>query len=89
MSSRAVPPVSLSSVTRGYSSNATGTDIKERLSPEYKPRVGEEVEVKRARLLYQSRYFVYKTVGVLYSYVLSSMQEERYAGEWTPPQLLC
>ena len=25
------------------------------LIPEYKPRVGEEVEVKRARLLYQSR----------------------------------
>lgn len=34
---------------------STDEHKEEVLIPEYQPRVGEEVEVKRARLLYQSR----------------------------------
>lgn len=44
----------LTSMAGKYSSNSAET---ERMwVPEYKPRVNEAVEVKRARLLYQSRY---------------------------------
>ncbi len=51
--SRFMAPV-LTSMAGKYSSNSAET---ERMwVPEYKPRVGEAVEVKRARLLYQSRY---------------------------------
>lgn len=46
-----------SSLIRGVSSSVWRCgDVREPPLPQYTPREGEELEVKRARLLYQSRY---------------------------------
>ena len=64
----------------------TAGEVTEPPLPPYVPRKGEEVEVKRARLLYQSRYVVESVESALVS--CRSLVSNAWPAPWTAAALL-